>query len=119
MLNGLPILIVEDEPIIALGLAFEVERFGGVPVGPVPTVLQAIEMLQSKAVGAAMLDANLLDRDVTPVAVALIRQSIPFVIHSAIGMPDELKQLHPDIPVIPKPAAAEAVVNALLEQLAA
>ena len=37
-LAGLKVLIVEDEPFIALDLAFGVEEAGGIPLGPAPSV---------------------------------------------------------------------------------
>jgi CheY-like chemotaxis protein len=117
MLNGLPILIVEDEPMVAMDLAMEIEHLDGRPIGPVATVAEAMALLQSEVVAAAILDANLLDRDVTPVALSLVERSIPFVIHTGTGMPSELAALHPDLPVVMKPARSTAVLAALLQQV--
>ncbi len=117
MLNGLPILIVEDEHLVALDLAIAIEALDGLPVGPVPTVAQALALLESEIIAAAILDAQLLDRDITPVAMALVRKSVPFIIHSGSGIPVELAEQHPDLPVVPKPARSTAVLAALLQQV--
>jgi DNA-binding NarL/FixJ family response regulator len=117
VLDGLPVLIVEDDHIVAADLADAIELHGGRPIGPATTVLQAIMLLQSQTIGAAILDGNLPDRDVTPVALTLVDTAVPFVIHSGIGAPRDLTARHPNIPVILKPAKAEAVVAALLQQL--
>ena len=117
MLNGLPILIVEDEALIAIDLAEAIERVQGQPVGPVATVADALALLDEKTIEAAILDANLLDRDVTPLALALIERGIPFVIHTGTGVPQELAELYPHLPVIPKPARSTLVLAALLQHL--
>ena len=45
-LAGLKVLIVEDEPFIALDLAFAVEEAGGIPLGPAPSVAQALKLIE-------------------------------------------------------------------------
>lgn len=117
MLNGLTILIVEDEPTIALNLATAVEDIEGCPLGPVSTVAEGMALLQSETVAAAILDANLLDRDVTPLALALLAQAIPFVIHTGTGLPPMLAAAYPQLPVVLKPALCTTVLSALLQQV--
>lgn len=113
MLQGRSVIIVEDEPIIALCLAMEVEHLNGIVVGPASTVSQALSLLATTEVSAGLLDANLQDRDITPVALLLSRRRIPFVIHSAIGIPAELALALPELSFIPKPAPASLVVSCL------
>jgi len=123
MLDGLAILIVEDEQLLAMDLAFAVEDRGGVVVGPVASVAEGIAILAARQTGcgaqdgppmlAAVLDANLIDRDVTPLALRLIECGIPFVIHSAIGLPEALAASHPDLPLVRKPARPAVVLGAL------
>ncbi len=110
MLSGRPILIVEDEAIIALGLAAAVRDVGGTVVGPSPSVQHALTLLERNDVDAAIVDANLIDRDVTPLALELYRQDIPFVVHTAKGLPFELASVLPDLLVVMKPTDAENVV---------
>ena len=95
MLNQLPVLVVEDEALIALDLVEAIKQVEGVPVGPIATVEEAMRLIDIQPVKAAILDANLLDRDVTPLALALIERDIPFVIHTATGLPKELAEQHP------------------------
>ena len=45
-LAGLKVLIVEDEPFIALDLAFGVEDAGGIPLGPASSVAQALKLIE-------------------------------------------------------------------------
>jgi len=117
MLEGLTILIVEDEPIVGLNLAFTVEDLGGRVAGPVATVAEAIELLPHIHASGAVLDGRLADRDVTPLAVDLAARGIPFVVHSGTGLPDALALTHPDLPLIMKPASSVAVLRELAERI--
>ncbi|MEG3178197.1 response regulator [Sphingomonas sp. RB3P16] len=111
------ILIVEDESLIALGLALAAEDAGALVVGPVATVSDALALLQNGGIDAAVIDANLLDGIVTPVAIMLAAQAVPFVMHTATGMPDALDEVLADVPVIMKPARPEHVVQTLIGAL--
>lgn len=117
MLNRLPILVVEDEPFLALNLVMAIEDNDGLAIGPVSTVAEALTLVETQKIVAAILDANLLDRDVTPLALALIERLIPFVIHTGTGLPEELARKYPDLHVILKPARSTVVLAALLQQL--
>ena len=114
------ILIAEDEPITAMELATQIEALDGRVVGPATTVAEALAILnrQQRPIVAAILDANLADRDVTPVALLLARRRIPFVIHSGTGIPGELARALPALRLVRKPALAHAVVAHLLATMA-
>jgi DNA-binding response OmpR family regulator len=117
MLAGMQILIVEDETMVALGLAAAVEDLDGRVVGPVATVADALLLLAEKPVAAAVLDANLIDRDVTPLALALLEKAVPFVVHSGTGLPDDLAAAHPNLMVVMKPASPNIVLANLFDQI--
>src|SRR5689334_7150862 len=117
MLNGLPILIVEDAPLVGEMLAVAIEDVKGRAIGPISTVAQALILIQSETIAAAILDANVLDGCITPVAEMLIGIQVPFVVHTGTGLPRELAKKYPDIPVIMKPAPTTAVLAALLQQV--
>ncbi|MEO6715781.1 MAG: response regulator [Novosphingobium sp.] len=117
MFNQQPILIVEDEIIIALGLALSVRELGGRIVGPATTVHQALEILDNEFVAAAILDANLPDGSIAPVALRLAAAGVPFVLHTGTGMPRELGAFSPDFPVIMKPASADTVAYCLWTEI--
>ena len=117
MLHRSPILIVEDEPLIAMNLAAEVESIGGLVVGPTATVAKAMIILGETEVLGAILDANLADRDITPVAMLLWERGTPFVLHSGKGIPGQLAAIIPGLSFIPKPELASAVVEYLCARL--
>ena len=76
MLNQVSVLIVEDEPFIALDLATAVEEARGKVIGPAGSVREARMLIEQHLVQAAVLDVNLSDRDVTPIAELLIKDGI-------------------------------------------
>lgn len=119
MADKLSILIVEDDPIIALGLEMAVEDRGGIVVGPADTVAHALELIALGGIHAAVIDANLIDRDVAPVALLLLEQALPFVVHTGTGLPVVLAEQHPDLPVMMKPTDPGQVIARLLRDVAA
>ena len=114
MLDRQTILIAEDEPLIAMNLALEVEALAGYVIGPAATAREALSLIGSCEISAAILDANLADRDVTPVALLLAERGIPFVVHSSLGVPDELARVLPALPVVGKPEDPCVVIRCLL-----
>jgi DNA-binding response OmpR family regulator len=115
MLDQARVMIVEDDVFTAADIALTVEQADGVVVGPVATVAEALAILSEVEIDAAILDCNLLDGDITPVAVRLQSAQIPVVICSGLGIPKELAELCPDIPTIIKPTRAAEVVSRLAE----
>lgn len=106
------VLIVEDEPFIAWDLAQAVESAGGVVIGPAATIAQALALIQASVLEAAILDVNLPDGHIGPVLESL-RQDVAAVIHSGVGLPQELRDRFPHIPVYFKPTPAEVLTKRL------
>lgn len=119
MLDGLPILIVEDQPLIALELCEIVESYDGRVVGPIASVAEALIRVDQEQIAGAILDANLADRDVTPLALHLIDRGTPVVIYTGTGLPDALARAHPELPMILKPARAITVLAVLVDRIRA
>jgi CheY-like chemotaxis protein len=73
------ILIVEDEYVIATLLANILEEAGWQVVGPVGYLAEALDMAASEDLDAALLDVNLGEQAVYPVAEVLDARNVPFV----------------------------------------
>jgi DNA-binding response OmpR family regulator len=73
------VLVVEDEWLIAEVLQDALEEAGVTVCGPAARVSQAIDLIESEAPDAAVLDVNLRGETSFPVARALAERSIPFV----------------------------------------
>jgi CheY-like chemotaxis protein len=111
-LSRCKVLIVEDQAIIALDLQAAVEDANAQVIGPAPTVRKALDLLENAEVHAAILDANLPDGDITPVAVALIERSVPFIINTGAAVPLQLRRF-PDLLVFRKPTPASRLIREL------
>ncbi len=109
--TGTPILIVEDEPYIALDLAMAVEDAAGRVVGPVGSVREALDLLASDRVAGAILDVNLRDGDVVPVIDVLVKLGIPLTIQSGARLPSDFRRRFPALHVHSKPVNAARLVD--------
>ncbi len=113
LLDKSAILVVEDEPFIALDLAATVMDAGGTIVGPAGSVKEALALLDAHVVDAAILDVNLSDRDICPVAERLLANGVPLIFHTSIGLPLALSTRFPNLIVHLKPLIAEVLVHQL------
>ncbi len=111
LLAGAQILIVEDEPYIAIDLAMAVEDASGRVVGPVGSVREALALVASGPVAGAILDVNLRDGDIVPVIDVLLQRGIPLTIQTGVGLPDDFRQRYPALRVHSKPVKAAALVQ--------
>lgn len=84
-LAGRRLLVVEDEPLVALELVTILADAGAEVTGPAGSVEQALEMISSGAFDGALLDANLHGKSVDAVAAALTRARVPFAFVSGYG----------------------------------
>lgn len=83
-IEGLKLLLVEDEFVLALGLADRLADLGAVVVGPVATVEDALALVERvPEIDAAVLDVNLGQEVAYPVADALLARGIPFFFATA------------------------------------
>jgi len=113
LLNRPAILVVEDEPFIAMDVALAVEDAGGVVIGPAASVAEAIQLLQTCRAAGAILDVNVLDGEITPLVERLIGDDVPMVLQTGVGLPAALAARHPDLVVLIKPIVAAVLVSRL------
>ncbi|PWC39242.1 response regulator [Azospirillum sp. TSO35-2] len=111
-LTDLTVLIVEDEPLIAMSLEDVLVDQGVTCLGPAGSVAAAFVMIDAGGFDIALLDVNLRGERVDAVADRLAAAGIPFVFttgHGAEGLPDT----HRDRPVIAKPFRDQDIIDAL------
>jgi DNA-binding response OmpR family regulator len=113
MLNDVDVLIVEDEPIIAMDIGLGVQDAGGTVIGPASSIRQALDLLHTISVSAAIVDVILSDGDILPVIVLLKERSIPVIIQSGTGPPKELSERFPDLVVFMKPVDSTELIRKL------
>ena len=74
---------------IAMDLQATLERRGWRVIGPVATVQQALDLLKQELPSVALLDVNLGNDLVTPVADRLKAHDVPFAVASAYDRPEQ------------------------------
>lgn len=95
-------LVVENEVLLALGLASLLEDMGCEAVGPVGQVVTALPIVTKEPLDAVLLDIRLADETAEPIAAILDRRGIPFAI--VTGWPrDEIPIALRDRPYVRKP----------------
>ena len=105
------ILIVEDEPLIAMLLEDFLEALGKIHVATCDSVTAALAAIEVERPDAVILDVNLSGGEKSwPVADALAAQNIPFVLSSG---GDEAAPQHVDCPRLLKPYTMESVEKTL------
>jgi DNA-binding NtrC family response regulator len=109
----LRLLIVEDELLIALALQHIVEQLGGSVVGPAGSVESALQLLSDATPNAALLDVNLREGRVTPVAQACWDRSIPFALVTGYGRLELDEPLLQAAPRVHKPFDSRAIHKVL------
>lgn len=106
------VLVVEDDPLLALDLADELSRAGLDVLGPATTVARALDLIKEGACDAAVLDVHLGLELSTLVAQRLQALRVPFVVLTGYSS----EQLSPEFgraAVMSKPARAEELLSAL------
>jgi PAS domain S-box-containing protein len=114
-LKGSRVLIVEDAVLLALELETSLSEAGAEVIGPAYELEEAMALLD-RPIDAAVLDANLNGRSVTPVAEALARRRVPFVFATGYGETGGAPGGF-DAPVIRKPYDVTQVAAAVAELL--
>jgi DNA-binding response OmpR family regulator len=110
------ILVVEDDPLLAMDLEWTLKRDGFVVIGPAITIKEAFHLLRDGPPDLAILDLNLGEEMVFPVADHLAATRVPFLIlsgHSRKLVPAP----HRKRPFVQKPYAAATLLRTVRAML--
>jgi DNA-binding response OmpR family regulator len=117
-MSGRSILVVEDEPLIAMMLEDFLETLGHKVHASCESVEEAIGAADRGGFDIAILDVNLGGENAWPVAYKLREKRIPFVIATG-GHVDPPPIEFANVPVIEKPYTVDRVTPALEAALSA
>ncbi len=109
MLRGQHVLIIEDEPLIALDLEQALSS-AGAKVNIANTVASALEAAEAYSVTAAIVDLRLHGQSVRDAVERLVARNLPFVFYS--GQTESTTAASwPSVPFLLKPLPAKEVVD--------
>jgi CheY-like chemotaxis protein len=113
--DGMPddVLIVEDDPIIALGLEDTIFGFGVTTVRTAASVARALDMIADRAPDFALLDVGLVREKSFAIAERLEALKIPFVFVTGYDAENGFPAAFAHKPKLPKPCSTEALAAVL------
>jgi DNA-binding NtrC family response regulator len=117
VLNGVRVLVVEDDFIILMELEAVLLDAGAEIAALCRTVNEALVAADRNEVAVALLDVRLGSETVTPLARHLTEHGTPFVFYTGQVDVDPLLTEWPGSKVVAKPAPPSAIVGALADQL--
>jgi CheY-like chemotaxis protein len=115
--DGMPndVLIVEDDPIIALDFEDTLLGLGVKMVRTAPSVARALALIAERQPDFALLDVSLIREKSFAVAERLTALKIPFAFVTGYGADARLPAAFANQPRLPKPYSTEAL-KALLRK---
>ena len=110
-LQGLRILVVEDNALLAMTVDSILRSAGADVAGPVGTLSEAERLAAGETLSGAILDVKLHTEEVWPVARILVDRGVPFVFCSGHFDPGSLPDEWSDYPILTKPTRARQIVE--------
>jgi CheY-like chemotaxis protein len=111
------ILVLDDEPLIAMMLQSWVEEIDCETIGPAHTARSALDLLQGVRFDGALLDVSLRDNEKCyPVASALRDRRVPFAFLTGYAA-EHVDARFGDVPVLCKPLEFESFKGAIAKLL--
>ena len=112
-LNGVRVLVVEDEPALLMDLELMLAEAGAVVVGLCQTLEEALARSDSVDFAVAVLDYQLGDETVLPLARRLLRRGVPFVLHTGRARSDLSMAEWSRCPIVEKPTTPRVLISAV------
>ena len=111
MLAGRKVLVVEDEPLVAMMVEDMLTELGCTVVGPAMQLADGLRLAETAQLDAAVLDINLNGTRSFPVAGVLQARGIPFLFATGYGGGEALEGRQE--PMIQKPYQMERLAEML------
>jgi PAS domain S-box-containing protein len=115
VLEGKRVLVIEDEPLIAMQMLRDLADAGARVVGPAGNLDAARRLITEAQFDAALLDVNLAGQPVDELAVMLSHRQVPFAFATGYH-PDAIPPQFRHRPLLIKPFLPEQLLS-LLERL--
>jgi CheY-like chemotaxis protein len=115
MISRKLVLLVEDEPLIALDVE-QYLRKAGARVITAGHLDAALAMAEHPDLSGAVIDLYLGAETATPIFQRLAHRNLPFVMHTGYAT-DALAREWPSVPIIRKPSTPDEITDALAQCL--
>jgi two-component SAPR family response regulator len=112
LLDGIRVLVVEDEFFIALELETIIRNLGGTVAGPVAHLDAARTLIRQKKINCAILDVKLDGNTSLPLADDLIASGLPVILVSGYDSA-QLPNRFADTPKLGKPVSVDELARVL------
>jgi DNA-binding NtrC family response regulator len=107
------VLVIEDEYVVAEAIERTLKRAGATVLGPVPSVDQAMALLdRGGRIDSAVLDINLGEQKVYPVVDRLLARGVRCVFATGNDIAD-VPSNYKEIARLEKPVEASSIIDAL------
>ncbi|GJD57780.1 putative transcriptional regulatory protein pdtaR [Methylobacterium dankookense] len=113
LLQGIRVLVVEDEAAISMLLEDMLLDFGCDVVGPAARLATALEMAGTETFDIAILDVNVAGEPIYPVAEAIAQRDLPLVFSTGYGGAG-IREPFRDRPVVQKPFSQSDLKRTLI-----
>lgn len=114
-LQGLRILVAEDETLILMEIEDMLREIGCEIVGPVATVEAALAAIGRNELDGALLDMSLHGERITPVAEELLARGVRFVLATGYAREAGDEAAIKDAPRLTKPFSLRRLSSAMEE----
>lgn len=104
------VLVVEDEPVVAMDVMAILQEAGCIVIGPAGTVTEARRLVETADFDTALLDANLSGELVDELAAALTARNTPFAFVTGYGR-EGLPEAFRRATVLPKPFSPQQLIE--------
>ena len=111
------VLVAEDELIIGHDLCDTVQEAGYVVEGPFHEIASAALSFQKCKPDLAILDVQLGDGVVYPLAEKMMAENVPVIFHSGQLTPDEVHRTFPSARALAKPCPPAEVLQTMQDAL--
>jgi len=116
-LDGLRVLIAEDNFIVADSLKMLITAYGGTVAAMVPSTDAALAALESVPIDVAILDIHLRHGTADPLADRLAEDRIPFLFLTGYGDDNVLPERLRGLPRLEKPVDVDQLLATLASLL--
>lgn len=110
-------MLCEDEFIVAMDLQLLLEDLGFEVIGPFGDVSDGLSWVEEQLPDVAVLDVNLRDGPVFPLADVLKERGVHLVFHSGHADHRDIEDRYPGSTSCPKPVSGARLKDALLQKV--